>query len=108
MIEMPPNVRQDLIPDSPSGSAIRTGVYGGALLTVAMLGALVAANRMPALEKYAFERNAACYTLFVLLMLVPVVRFLTRPLKMFGAGMVGWVIFVAAYDLTGFYFRDLF
>ncbi len=108
MIEVPPTVRQDLIPDSPSGSAIRTGLYGGALLIVAMLGALVAANRIPALEKYAFERNAACYTLFVLLMLVPVIRFLTRPLQMFGAGMVGWVMFVAAYDLTGFYFRDLF
>jgi hypothetical protein len=73
-----------------------------------MLGALVAANRISALEKYALERNAACYTLFVLLMLVPVVRFLTRPLKMFGAAMVGWVMFVAAYDLTAFYFRNLF
>jgi hypothetical protein len=107
MIEIP-NVRQDVTPDSPSGSAVRTGLYVGALLTVVMLGALVAANRMPALENYAFERNAACYSLFVLLMLVPVIRFLTRPLQMFGAGMVGWVILVVAYDVTGFYFRDLF
>jgi len=107
MIELPPIVRQDSIP-LPSGSAIRTGIYGGALLIVAMLGALVAANRVPMLEKYAFERNAVCYTLFVLLMLVPVVRFLTRPLQMFGAAMIGWVMFVAAYDLTGFYFPDLF
>jgi hypothetical protein len=108
MIEIPSTVGQHSIPVLPSGSAIRTGLYGGALLIVAMLGALVAANRMPALEKYAFERNAACYTLFVLLMLVPVIRFLTRPLKMFGAAMIGWVIFLAAYDLTAFYFRDLF
>jgi hypothetical protein len=108
MIDVPPTVRQDSIQNLPSGSAIRTGIYGGALLIVAMLGALVAANRIPAIEKYAFERNAACYTLFVLLMLVPVVRFLTRPLQMFGAAMVGWVMFVAAYDLTGFYFMDLF
>ncbi len=108
MIELPPTMRQNSVPALPSGSAIRTGVYGGSLLIIAMLGALVAANRIPALEKYAFERNAACYTLFVLLMFVPVVRFLTRPLKMFGAAMVGWVMFVAAYDLTAFYFRDLF
>ncbi len=108
MIDVAPTVRQDSIQNLPSGSAIRTGVYGGALLIVSMLGALVAANRLPTIEKYAFERNAACYTLFVLLMLVPVVRFLTRPLQMFGAAMVGWVMFVAAYDLTGFYFRDLF
>src|SRR5277367_974931 len=101
MIEIPPAVKQELIlPDSPSGSAIRAGIYGGALLIVAMLGALVAADRIPALEKYAFERNAACYTLFVLLMLVPVIRFLTRPLQMFGAAIIGWVIFVVAYDLT--------
>jgi hypothetical protein len=94
---------------APPGSALRTGVYGGALLIVTMLGALVAANRMPALERYAFERNAACYTLFVLLMLVPVVRFLTRPIQMFGAAMIGWLMFVAAYDLTGLFFiRDLF
>jgi hypothetical protein len=108
MIEIPTTVRQNSVPTLPSGSAIRTGVYGGALLIIAMLGALVAANRIPALEKYAFERNAACYTLFVLLMLVPVVRFLTRPLKMFGAAMIGWVMFVATYDLTAFYFRNLF
>jgi len=108
MIEIPPTALQNSVPALPSGSAIRTGVYGGALLIIAMLGALVSANRIPVLEKYAFERNAACYTLFVLLMLVPVVRFLTRPLKMFGAAMVGWVMFVAAYDLTAFYFRNLF
>jgi hypothetical protein len=108
MIDVPPSVRQDLNRVSGSGSPIRTGLYSGALLIVTMLGALVAANRIPALERYAFERNASCYTLFVLLMLVPVVRFLNRPLQMFGAAMIGWVMFVAAYDLTGLYFRDLF
>lgn len=107
MTEPQLSARQDSTP-LHSGSVLRTGIYGGALLIVAMLGALVAANRVPALEKYAFERNAACYTLFVLLMLVPVIRFLTRPLQMFGAAMIGWVIFIGAYDLAGFYFPDLF
>jgi hypothetical protein len=108
MTEIPPNVRQNPGPLESSGSAIRTGVYGGSLLIIAMLGALVAANRIPELEKYAFERNAVCYSLFVLLMLVPVIRFLTRPLRMFGAAIIGWVMFVAAYDLAAFYFRNLF
>ncbi len=108
MIDVPPSVRQDLGRVSASGSALRTGLYSGALLIVTMMGALVAANRVPALERYAFERNASCYTLFVLLMLIPIVRFLNRPLQMFGAAMIGWVMFVAAYDLTGLYFRDLF
>jgi len=88
--------------------AIWTGVYTGALLTVVMLGALVAANRIPELERYAFERNAASYSLFVILMLIPVCRFLNRPLQMFVASMIGWVIFLAAYDMAGFYFHNLF
>ncbi len=98
------------IPSRPatSGSVFRTGVYCGSLLVVATLGALVVANRAPSLEKYAFERNATCYTLFVLLMLVPVVRFLTRPIQMFASAMLAWGIFVVVYDAAGFYFRDLF
>ena len=93
---------------STPGSALRTGFYCGAFLILTMLGALVAANRFPALEAYAFERNAACYTLFVLLMLVPVLRFLAHPLQMFASAMVAWLMFYAAYDLAGFYFHDLF
>lgn len=97
-------------PISPvlSGSVIRTGIYCGSFLIIAMLGALVAANRMPDLEKYAFERNASSYTLFVLLMLIPVVRFLTRPIQMFASAIIAWVMFCAAYDVAGFYFHDLF
>ena len=92
-----------------SHPAWRTGIYTGALLIVTMLGALVAANRMPTLERYALERNAIFYTLFVLLMLVPVVRFFNRPMEMLTASaMIGWVLFVAAYDLAGLFFRNLF
>jgi hypothetical protein len=105
-------ILQDLQPKPDraplSGSVIRTGIYSGSFLIVAMLGALVAADRIPGLETYAFERNASCYTLFVLLMLVPVVRFLTRPVQMFASAMIGWVMFVGAYDLVGYYFHDLF
>jgi hypothetical protein len=78
------------------------------MLTVAMLGALVVANRIPALEPYAFERNAASYALFVMLMLVPVLRFLNRPVKMFVASMIGWLLLTVAYDFAGLYFRNLF
>lgn len=108
MIETP-SVVQTEHSDSPvENPVLRTGLYTGALLIIVMLGALVAANRIPALERYAFERNAACYTLFVLLMLVPVVRFLNRPLQMFGAAAIAWVMLVCAYDLAGYYFKDLY
>jgi len=87
---------------------IWAGVYTGALLIVVMLAALVAANRIPALERFAFERNAACYSLFVIVMLFPVFRFLNRPIQMFASAMIGWVLFAGAYDLSALYFRNLF
>lgn len=88
--------------------ALVAGCHTGAMLTVAMLGALVVANRIPALEPYALERNGVCYALFVMLMLLPVLRFLNRPVKMFVASTTGWVILTIAYDFAGIYFRNLF
>jgi uncharacterized membrane-anchored protein YitT (DUF2179 family) len=85
-----------------------TGLYTGSLLVIVMLGSLVAANRIPGLEQYALERNAASYCLFVLFMLIPVFRFLNRPLRLFGAAMIGWTVFVVAYDLAGIVFHNLF
>jgi len=88
--------------------ALRVGIYTGALLIVTMLGGLVTANRIPSLERYALERNGIFYTLFVMLMLVPVCRFLNQPQRMLTASMIGWVLLVGAYDLAGFYFHSLF
>lgn len=87
---------------------IATGIYTGALLIVVMLGSLVAANRVPRFEAYALERNAAAYCLFVLLMFIPVFRFLNRPVRMFASAMIAWTMFSIAYDFAGLYFRDLF
>jgi hypothetical protein len=84
-----------------------TGIYTGALLIIVMLGALVAANRVPTLEPHALERNAASYCLFVLFMLIPIARFWNQPLRMFGSAMIGWVLFVGAYDVAGMVFRNL-
>jgi hypothetical protein len=84
------------------------GVYLGALLNIVMIAALVAADRFPNLEPYALERNAASYGLFVILLLIPVVWFIKRPVQMFTAGIVGWVLFVAGYDIASLYFHNLF
>jgi len=67
--------------------------------TIAMLAALVGANRVPRLEPYALERNAASYVAFAILMLVPIVVFLKRPLQMFVSAIIAWVLFAAAYSL---------
>jgi hypothetical protein len=88
--------------------ALWTGLYTGTLLVMVMLGALVAANRLPWLDNRALERNAASYGLFVIFMLIPVVRFLNRPIQMFTSAMIGWVMFVIAYDIAGMLFRNLF
>lgn len=108
MIDSSQNLQPKSSQSPTSGSVIRTGIYSGSFLIIAMLGGLVAANRMPELEKYAFERNASAYTLFVLLMLVPIVRFLTRPIQMFASAMIAWAMLAATYDVAGFYFHDLF
>jgi len=93
---------------SPRQATLYTGVYTGALLVVVMIGSLVAANRIPGLERFALERNAASYGLFVMFMLIPVCRFLNRPAQMFTSAMIGWVMFVAAYNLAGIFFQNLF
>jgi len=87
---------------------LQTGLYTGALLVIVMVGALVAANRLSWLDNRALERNAASYGLFVIFMLIPVCRFLNRPVQLFTSAMVGWVFFVIAYDIAGMFFRNLF
>lgn len=95
-------------PHENSHPALVTGIYTGSLLVIVMMGALVAANRIPGLERYALERNAASYGLFLLFMLIPVFRFLNRPLQLFASAMIGWIMFVVAYDVAGMVFHDLF
>lgn len=91
-----------------SHPVFKTGLCTGALLIIVMFGALVAANRDPALEPYAFVRNAISYIVFVLLMLIPMCRFLTDPWKVFASSMIGWLMLAAAFDVAGFFFKDLF
>lgn len=95
-------------PEAPPHPTLWTGLITGVLLILVLFAALIAANRMPSLERYALERNAASYSLFVLVLLIPVVRFLNQPLRLFGAGMIAWVLFAGAYDVSGSVFRNLF
>ncbi len=88
--------------------ALRTGLYTGALLIIVMAGSLVAANRLSWLDNRALERNGASYGLFVIFMLIPICRFLNRPVKMFVSAMIAWCMFVLAYDVAGFFFHNLF
>jgi hypothetical protein len=94
--------------DDSAAPTLWTGLYTGALLTIVMIGSLVAANRIPGLERYALERNGAGYTMFAMFMLIPVCRFLSQPGRLFSSAMIGWVVFVFAYDIAGIFFHNLF
>ena len=108
MTETSPSAQNARIAAPRKHPVLRVGLYTGALLIMVMLTALVAANRVPSLERYALERNAASYSLFVLFMTLPILRFWNQPLKMFASGMLGWIMFVVAFDISGMVFRDLF
>jgi hypothetical protein len=89
-------------------TALQTGVFMGALLIVVMIAALFVANRVPGSERYALERNATFCALFFICMLIPIARYFNRPMPMFMSAMIGWVIFVIAYDITGMFYQNLF
>jgi hypothetical protein len=88
--------------------AVRVGLYTGASLAIVMAGSLIAANRLSWLDNRALERNGASYGLFLAIMLIPIFRFLNRPLRMFSSAMLAWSIFVIAYDIAGMFFHSLF
>jgi hypothetical protein len=112
MIESLPDAQaaaiRALTPALPTRAGLKTGLLTGGLLSLDMIVALVAANRMPVLEKHALERNVAFCGLFVIFMLIPICRFLHRPVQLFGSGILGWGIFIVAYNLAGIYFANLF
>ena len=89
-------------------TALQTGIFMGALLIVVMIAALFVANRVPGTERYALERNATFCALFFICMLIPIARYFNRPMPMFMSAMVGWVIFVVAYDVAGIFYQNLF
>jgi len=74
-----------------------------------MILALLAANRMPWLSRFAVERIWISYAAFALVMALPPVCFLQAPRRMFICSMLGWSMFTVAYSIAGwFFFSNLF
>src|SRR6202041_3344857 len=71
-------------------------------------GSRLPPNRLSRLDNRALERNGPSYGLVLAIMLIPIFRFLNRPLKMFYSAMLAWGIFVVAYDIAGMFFHSLF
>jgi hypothetical protein len=99
-------------PSSTPGSldpALRLGFGTGAGLIAVMILALLAANRMPWLDRYAVERNWISCIAFAAVMALPVARFLRAPALMFFSAIIGWLMFTMAYAIAGwFFFHNLF
>jgi predicted permease len=93
---------------SPSRAVLKFGLYTGFAMIAEMAIALIVINRVPGLERYAVERNAFFSGCFLILMLVPICRFLRAPVRMFSSAMIAWAIFALGYDLAGLYFDRLF
>lgn len=90
------------------GPMMRTGLLVGFSLAIVMLLSLVAANRIPAFDKFALERNTVSSGIFALFVLIPIFRFSSFPLKMFTSGMIAWGILTAAYVLASNLFGHLY
>jgi hypothetical protein len=91
-----------------SESSLRTGVLTGILLNIVMVGALIVANRMPWLDRRAFERNAVAEGIFFLMALIPVFRFFRSPRRLFLSGLIAVVLLTLGYEVAGMYFQMLF
>src|SRR5579862_3663712 len=88
-------------------SALRTGVWVGAALSLLFAVWVLLANRMPSLERFADLRNAAAAVSFLLVCLVPVARFRNSANQLFLSGAVGWAIASLSYLAWSLYFGRL-
>jgi len=86
---------------------LRTGVLCGLYLAGVMAVALLAANRLPALEPFADLRNWICRGVFLIFSLVPVGAFFRAPWRLFLSGATGWLVFTLGYAVAGIFFDNL-
>ena len=88
-------------------AAIRTGVYAGVGLAMVLVAWVFVANRAPALEPFALERNIAAAVALGLFAAVPVLRFLRLPGPLLASSLVAWSILALTYRLLCVYFWGL-
>jgi hypothetical protein len=87
--------------------ALRIGVLTGVYLSIVLGAWLVIANRIPWSANFALTRNLIAGALFLLLMLIPIGRFLRSPARLFASGLAGWALFAFTYLVMGFFFERL-
>ena len=88
-------------------AAIRTGVYAGVGLAMVLVAWVFVANRAPALEPFALERNIAAAVALGLFAAVPVLRFLRLPGPLLASSLIAWSILALTYRLLCVFFWGL-
>jgi len=81
-------------------AAVRTGVYSGVGLSLVFAAWLFVANRIPALEGLARERNLAAALALAAFSIIPVLRFVRLPGPLLASGLVGWAILSFVYRMS--------
>jgi hypothetical protein len=105
MFEAPePGAAKRTVLHSPT---LRTGFGTGIFLAGLLVAALLAANRVPALEPFALARNAVACTLVIVVALIPIMRFYNNPVCLFASSALAWAIFSLAYAIAAMHFANL-
>jgi hypothetical protein len=88
-------------------AAARTGICAGVALSLVFATWLFVANRMPAFENLALERNVVAATVLALVALVPILRFLRQPGHLLASSLIAWSILTLTYRGLCMHFRAL-
>jgi hypothetical protein len=87
--------------------ALRTGMWSGIGMVVVFLAWIYVANRMPASEKFALERNVLTVSILLILFMIPVVRFMWQAGRLLAASLTAWWLFSLCYRLLCIVFSGL-
>ncbi len=87
---------------------LRIGVLTGVSLSAVLGTWLVVANRVRWSANFAEIRNEGAAALTLLLMLIPIGRFLRSPARLFISGLTAWGVLTFTYLAMGLYFQGLY
>jgi hypothetical protein len=90
---------QDELSLAAHDSAVRTGICSGISMVLVFTAWLLIANRVPASEKFALERNVITASILAILFMVPVARFMWHAGRLLASSLTAWWIFSIAYRL---------
>jgi hypothetical protein len=89
------------------GATLRTGIFTGVALSVVLTAWVLVANRVAQLEGFAVERNCAAVGALLVLMAIPLCRFVTSPRALFISGVAAWAILTFTYMVLVMFFSHL-